>query len=80
MRWKGDCGNVTSSFYNTGCNRFGDSWGEGQGTIAVVRKENQHAYFQGYQYDPGPTGSFKWHCWKVRRHETSRFRGSWPEM
>ena len=30
---------------DTGYNGLGDSWGEGQGTIAVGMEENQHAYF-----------------------------------
>ena len=46
----------------TGFNVFDDSWGEGQGTIGVNREKNQHAYFQGYQQDHGPTGSLKWPC------------------
>ena len=63
------------SVCDTRHNSFEDSWGEGLGTIAVGREENQYAYFQGYQHDRGPTGSLKGHCWKVRRHETKRFKG-----
>ena len=48
--------------------------GEGQGTIALGSEENQHAYFQGCQRDWGPTGSLKWHGWRVRSHETRHFR------
>ena len=38
LRWKLECGNVTSPFVILGEMGFGDSWGEGQGTIAVGRK------------------------------------------
>ena len=34
----GECGNVTSPFVTLGVTSFGNSWGEGQGTIAVGRE------------------------------------------
>ena len=74
LRSDGECENVTSPFVILVITGFGDSWGEVQGTIAAGREENQHVYFQGYQHDRGPTGSLKWHCWKVWRHETTHFR------
>ena len=67
-----ECGNVTSSFVILGVTGFGDSCG---GDHRSRQGENQHAYFQGYQHDRRPTGSLKWHCWKVRRHETRHFGG-----
>ena len=39
------------SICDSGYNEFGDSWGEGQGTIVVGKEENQHACFQGYQHN-----------------------------
>ena len=35
LKWEGECGNVKSPFVIPGVTSFGDSWGEGQGTIAV---------------------------------------------
>ena len=72
---------ISKTSLSTGYNGFGDSWGEVLGTTAVGRarlqlwKENQYAYFQGYQHIRGPTGRLKWHFWKVRRQETRHFRG-----
>ena len=44
---EGEMWNCDVSVCDTRYNGFGDSWGEGQGTIAVDRKENHHAYFYG---------------------------------
>ena len=55
---------MTSPFVILGISSCGDSWGEGQGTIAVRKEapaleENQHAHFQGYQHDRRPIGNLK---------------------
>ena len=38
LRWEGECGNVTSPFVTQGVTSFGNSWGEGQGIIAVAKE------------------------------------------
>ena len=38
LRWQEKCGKVSSPFVILGLTSFGDSWGEGQGTIAVGRE------------------------------------------
>ena len=38
LSWVGKCGNVTSPFVTLGVTSFGNSLGEEQGTIAVVRE------------------------------------------
>ena len=53
------CANVTSLFVILGVTGFGNSWRERQGIIAVGRKKNQHACFQGYQHDRGRIESLK---------------------
>ena len=75
LRWEGEMWKCDVSICGTWYNEFDDSWGEGQGTIAVGRGKNQYAYFQGYQHGRVPTGSLKWHRWKVRRHKTRHFKG-----
>ena len=38
LRWEVECGNVMSPFVILGVTGFGDSWGEGQGTIAIGKE------------------------------------------
>ena len=38
LRWEGECENVTPPFMILGGTGFGDSWGEGQGTIAIGKE------------------------------------------